>query len=104
MASTLDKPGRRVFATPRRVEPDSDAQRARTQAALEWPLLLERFAQRCASRASADYARELMPAATLEAARVRLARTRQALVLADAGHELPARELPEIGELLERGR
>ncbi|HEY2409119.1 MAG TPA: endonuclease MutS2, partial [Polyangiaceae bacterium] len=83
---------------------DSEAQEQRTRAALEWDLLLERFAERCASRASAEYARALTPAPTRESAGVRLARTRQALTLADLGHELPAREFPEITELLERVR
>jgi hypothetical protein len=86
------------------VEPPAKAQAAHTGAALEWPLLLERIAERCASRATSAYVHALLPADTLAEARHRLDRMRDALALFDAGHPLPAREFPELGELFERVR
>ncbi len=56
------------------------------------------------SRAAAEYVRALLPADTLHEARSRLARMRDALALFNAGHPLPVREFPELGELFERVR
>jgi DNA mismatch repair protein MutS2 len=84
------------------VETDLAAQEAHARAALEWPLLLDRIAQRCTSRAASESVRALLPAETLPGATLRLNRMRDALALFDAGHPLPVREFPELGELLER--
>jgi DNA mismatch repair protein MutS2 len=81
-----------------------EAQLAHARAALEWPLLLERIAERCTSRAASAYVRGLLPAGTLTEATARLDRMRDALALFKAGHPLPVREFPEVGELLERVR
>ena len=82
------------------VSPEAQEQRARV--ALEWPLLLERIAGRCTSRAASEYVRGLLPADTLVEARDRLSRMRDALDQFNAGHPLPVREFPELGELFER--
>jgi DNA mismatch repair protein MutS2 len=86
------------------VETPAEAQAAHARAALEWPLLLERIADRCASDATREYVHALLPAATLDEARQRLDRMRDALALFDAGHALPARQFPELGALFERVR
>jgi len=86
------------------VESELEAQGAHARAALEWPLLLERIAERCVSRAAAGHVRALLPAPTREEAARRLDRMRDALDLFNAGHPLPVREFPEIGELLDRVR
>ncbi|MEI9942321.1 MAG: Smr/MutS family protein [Pseudomonadota bacterium] len=80
------------------------AQERRARTALEWPLLLDRIAGRCTSRAASDYVRALLPADTLAEARQRLRRMHDALELFNAGHPLPVREFAELGELLERVR
>ena len=82
----------------------AEAQEQHSRIALEWPLLLERIAGRCVSRAAAQYVRALLPADTLLEARSRLARMRDALALFNSGHPLPVREFPELGELFERVR
>lgn len=86
------------------MESEIEAQGAHARAALEWPLLLDRIADRCVSRATSEYARALLPASTREEAAHRLDRMRDALELFNAGHPLPVREFPEIGDLLERVR
>ncbi len=86
------------------MESELEAQGAHARAALEWPLLLERIAERCVSRATSEYVRALLPADTRAEAMHRLDRMRDALALFDAGHPLPVREFPEIGDLLERVR
>jgi len=80
------------------------AQEQHARAALEWPLLLDRIAERCVSRAASVYVRSLLPADTRDEARLRLQRMRDALRLFEAGHPLPVREFAELGELLERVR
>jgi DNA mismatch repair protein MutS2 len=80
------------------------AQEEHARAALEWPLLLDRIAERCTSPAASAYVRALLPAETLAETRERLARMRDALSLFGAGHPLPVREFPELGELFERVR
>jgi len=70
--------------------------------ALEWPLLLDRIASRCTSRAASAYVRALLPAETLEEARLRLRRVHDALDLFNTGHPLPVREFAELSELFER--
>ena len=72
--------------------------------ALEWSLLLDRIAGRCTSSAASAYVRALLPADTLEEARLRLRRMHDALELFNAGHPLPVREFAELGELFERVR
>jgi DNA mismatch repair protein MutS2 len=86
------------------VTTDLEAQAAHARAALEWPLLLERIAERCTSRAASEYVRALLPANSMADATARLARMRDALALFGAGHPLPVREFPELGELFERVR
>ncbi len=80
------------------------AQEQHARTALEWPLLLERIAGRCTSRAASEYVRALLPADTLAEAQLRLRRMHGALELFNAGHPLPVREFPELGELFERVR
>lgn len=72
--------------------------------ALEWPLLLDRIASRCTSKAASTYVRALLPAETLAEARLRLLRMHDALSLFHAGHPLPVRAFGELGELFERVR
>jgi len=80
------------------------AQEQHARTALEWPLLLDRIAGRCTSPAASAYVRALLPADTLGEARQRLRRMHDALELFNAGHPLPVREFPELGELFERVR
>ncbi|MEO6598517.1 MAG: Smr/MutS family protein [Polyangiaceae bacterium] len=80
------------------------AQEQHARAALEWPLLLDRIAGRCTSRAASAYVRALLPADTLAEAQRRLRRMHDALELFNGGHPLPVREFPELGELFERVR
>ncbi|HWZ89535.1 MAG TPA: Smr/MutS family protein [Polyangiaceae bacterium] len=79
-----------------------EALEAHARSALEWPLLLERIAERCTSPAASAYVRALLPAATVAEATLRLDRMRDALALFGAGHPLPVREFPELGELFSR--
>jgi DNA mismatch repair protein MutS2 len=81
-----------------------EAQEQHSRVALEWTLLLDRIAGRCTSRAAAEYVRALLPAATLNEARHRLARTADAVALFETGHPLPVREFPELGDLVDRVR
>ena len=78
------------------------AQEQHARTALEWALLLERIASRCTSRAASVYVRALLPADTRDEARSRLRRMHDALERFNAGHPLPVREFPELGELFER--
>ncbi len=80
------------------------AQEQHARTALEWPLLLDRIAGRCTSRAASSYVRALLPADSRDEARQRLRRMHDALELFNAGHPLPVREFPELGELFERVR
>jgi len=73
-----------------------------TLRALEWPLLLERIAARCASRVAADKLCATEPSATLEAARSLAARTREAVALDALGEALPVRDFPDVSESLGR--
>src|SRR5688500_5280692 len=74
----------------------------KTAASLEWPLLLERLAQRTCSRIGAAYVRSLEPAATRSEAELRSLRTREALHLFEHGSALPVRDFPDLGDLFER--
>ena len=80
------------------------AQEQHARAALEWPLLLDRIASRCTSRAAAAYVRALLPAETPSEARLRLRRMHDALTLFHGGHPLPVRDFVELAELFERVR
>jgi len=80
------------------------AQEQHARTALEWPLLLDRIAERCTSRAASAYVRALLPAETLDEARLRLRRMHDALELFNTGHPIPVREFAELGELFERVR
>jgi DNA mismatch repair protein MutS2 len=75
---------------------------ASTQRALEWPLLLERLAERAVSRAGAARLLATEPSATLEAARALAARTRDAVELDALGESLPLRDFPDVNEALAR--
>jgi len=80
------------------------AQEQHSRTALEWSLLLDRIAERCASRAASTYVRALLPAETLSEAQARLRRMHDALELFNTGHPLPVRDFAELGELFERVR
>ena len=80
------------------------AQEQHARTALEWPLLLDRIAGRCTSPAASAYVRALLPADTRAEARQRARRMHDALELFNAGHPLPVRAFPELGELFERVR
>jgi DNA mismatch repair protein MutS2 len=73
-----------------------------TLRALEWSVLLERIAARCASRIGADALRATEPCATLEEARLRCARTRDAVALDALGEALPLRDFPDVSEPIAR--
>ena len=75
---------------------------ASTQRALEWPLLLERLAERAVSRAGAARLLGTEPSATLEGARVLAARSRDSLELDALGEALPLRDFPDVTEPLAR--
>jgi DNA mismatch repair protein MutS2 len=81
-----------------------ERQEQHARAALEWPLLLERIAGRCVSRAASASVRALLPADTIAEAERRYRRMQGALSLSASGHPLPVREFPELGDLLERVR
>lgn len=80
-------------------------QEQKTAAELEWPLLLDRIAGYCQSEVAAQSLRGWVPEDTLEAARSRMQRTREALRL-HAEAPLPAARIEDQGgafEQLERG-
>lgn len=81
-----------------------EAQEQHARTALEWPLLLDRIAGRCTSRAASAYVRALLPADTLAESEQRLRRMHGALELFNAGHPIPVREFAELGDLFERVR
>jgi DNA mismatch repair protein MutS2 len=72
----------------------------KTAAELEWPLLLERIAAHCQSDVAARSLRSLVPEGSLEAARARMQRTREALRL-HAEAPLPAARIDDQGAALE---
>ena len=75
---------------------------ASTQRALEWPLLLERLAERAVSRAGAARLLGTEPSATLEGARVLAARSHDIVELDALGESLPLRDFPDVTEPLAR--
>jgi DNA mismatch repair protein MutS2 len=80
-------------------------QEQKTAAELEWPLLLDRIAGYCQSEVAARRARGWVPEDSLEAARSRMQRTREALRI-HAEAPLPAARIEDQGdafEQLERG-
>jgi len=81
------------------VPPDGPDQT--TASELEWPLLLERIAARCQSEVGARAIRSLQPEATLEAARARMLRTREAIELS-ALAPLPAARIDDQAQVLDQ--
>lgn len=76
--------------------------RDKTAADLEWSALLDRLAERCTSRLGAARARAIRPAETLDDARVRYERLREALDLASRGEMLPIDGVTDVVELVDR--
>jgi len=75
---------------------------ATTQRALEWPVLLERIAERCVSRPASARVRATEPCATLEGARALAERSAEAVALDALGESLPVRDFPDVTEPLAR--
>jgi DNA mismatch repair protein MutS2 len=69
---------------------------------LEWPLLLDRIAERAGSEVGAARLRGLEPATTLEEAERRHRLTASALEVAEAETPVPAVPVPELEELITR--
>jgi DNA mismatch repair protein MutS2 len=76
--------------------------REKTAADLEWSPLLERLAERCSSLPGAARARAIVPAESIEEARARHARLRDALALAGRGDAIPIDGVTDVTELLDR--
>jgi len=76
--------------------------REKTAADLEWSALLDRLAERCTSNLGAARARAITPAETLDDARVRYERLREALDLASRGDMLPVDGVTDVVEFVER--
>jgi DNA mismatch repair protein MutS2 len=72
--------------------------------ALEWPLLLEALAERAESAPGKERLASLVPAATIDEARQRMARVRAVLELGEIGVELPRAEFPDLAETFGRVR
>ncbi|MEZ4407557.1 MAG: endonuclease MutS2 [Polyangiales bacterium] len=69
---------------------------------LEWPTLVTHLAERCQSRQGRDRALDLSPAETLDDARHRWSRSRDAVEAARAGELIPLGPLPDVSEALHR--
>ena len=78
-----------------------DAQIRETAAELDWPRLLEGIASLCSSEVAARAVRALLPEASLELARARMLRTREAIALAAAA-PLPRARIDDQAEPLAR--
>lgn len=76
--------------------------REKTAADLEWSALLDRLAERCTSNLGAARARAITPAETLEDARGRYERLREALDLASRGDMLPIDGVTDVVEFVDR--
>jgi DNA mismatch repair protein MutS2 len=76
--------------------------REKTAADLEWSALLDRLAERCTSNLGAARARAITPAETLEDARGRYERLREALDLASRGDMLPVDGVTDVVEFIAR--
>jgi DNA mismatch repair protein MutS2 len=85
------------------VPPDERALlRAKTAIDLEWPLLLDRIAERAGSAVGAARLRALEPAPTLAQAERSHHLCASALVVAEGPSPIPAGPVPELDELLDR--
>jgi DNA mismatch repair protein MutS2 len=69
---------------------------------LEWPSLVGQLAEFTHSRAGRERAEALVPAGTLEGARILCRRTAEAMALAQDDQRIPFRGLPEVREVLAR--
>jgi DNA mismatch repair protein MutS2 len=76
--------------------------REKTAADLEWSALLDRLAERCTSNLGAARARAITPAETLDDARARYERLREALDLASRGDMLPIDGVTDVVEFVDR--
>jgi DNA mismatch repair protein MutS2 len=76
--------------------------REKTAADLEWSALLDRLAERCTSNLGAARARAITPAETLEDARGRYERLREALDLASRGDMLPVDGVTDVVDFIAR--
>ncbi|MFO0557484.1 MAG: Smr/MutS family protein [Polyangiales bacterium] len=76
--------------------------REKTAADLEWSALLDRLAERCTSNLGAARARAITPAETLDDARLRYERLREALDLASRGDMLPIDGVTDVVEFVDR--
>lgn len=76
--------------------------REKTAADLEWSALLEQLAERCTSALGAARVRAITPAETLEDARARHARLREALELASRGESLPVDGVTDVTDFVTR--
>ncbi|WP_437966121.1 Smr/MutS family protein [Sorangium sp. So ce260] len=84
--------------------PFADPCPTKTRADLEWDRILEALAERCASRAGKRLARALPFASTRAEALTMLAEVREAVELARAGEPVPARDVAELEDALDRAR
>lgn len=82
----------------------SDPCPAKTRADLEWDRVLEAIASRCASAGGKNAARALPFLSSAAAVRVALAEVRESVELDADGEPLPAADVPEIDQALERAR
>jgi DNA mismatch repair protein MutS2 len=76
----------------------------KTRADLEWDAVLAALAGRCAGPLGRELASSLPFAATREGARVLLAQAAEAKALLDEGRPLPAAEVDDVREAVERAR
>lgn len=81
-----------------------DDVQARSFQELEWPVLLDRVAQRCTSEEGAAQVRQLLPEPSLERARLSMQRTAEAIAVAEAADPIPAAHVPALGDVLDRVR
>lgn len=71
---------------------------------LEWSTLLERIAQHCLGAPATAAVLSMVPGTSLEEARLRTARTAEALAAAEQGVTIPAEAIEEVAEVLERAQ
>jgi DNA mismatch repair protein MutS2 len=85
-------------------EPFADPCPAKTRADLEWDRILEALAERCVSHAGKRLARTPSFAATRAESLTALAEVREAVALDATGEPLPASDVAEIEDALDRAR
>jgi DNA mismatch repair protein MutS2 len=74
----------------------------RSYVELEWPILLDRIAERALSPVGSQRIRRLTPATTLEAAEARMRSTAQAIAATEDESPIPIRSFPAVDETLGR--